>query len=189
MLFESYLYKIELKFWDDVKKLLLILVLVTAFATFAQYKDTGIEPPSVKEGIVTENSNSVLGFLNSNDFIMRHSFSLNYTTFAGQSISMTSYTNSMFYRLMNNLNVQLDVSVLYSPYSTLGNQFQKDVSGVYISNAAINYYPWKDFSVHLQYSAMPYGYGFYNPYYGYGNPFSFGTGLYGTSSESPFEVK
>jgi len=95
----------------------------------------------------------------------------------------------MIYRLMNNLNIQMDVSVLYSPYSTLGEQFQKSISGVYISNAAINYYPWKDFSVHLQYSAMPYGYGFSNPYYGYGNPFSFGSSFYRTNSESPFEEK
>ena len=156
-----------------MKKLLLILVLITASGIYAQFKDTGIEPTSVKEGIVTENSNALFGFLNADDFIMRHSFSLNYTSFAGQGVSLTSYTNSMFYRLMNNLNVELDVSVMYSPYSTLGDQFQKDISGVYISNAAVNYYPWNNFSVHLQYSAMPYGYGFYNPYYGYGNPFNF----------------
>lgn len=172
-----------------MKKLFFIFVLAITSTVFAQYKDTGIEQPSIKEGIVADNSNAIFGFLNSDDFIMRHSFSLDYTTFAGQSVSLTSYTNSMFYRLMNNLNVQLDVSVLYSPYSTLGDQFQKDVSGIYISNAAVNYYPWKNFSVHLQYSAMPYGYGFYNPYYGYGNPFSFRSGVYGTSSESPFEDK
>jgi len=172
-----------------LRKLLILSILLYSSLCLAQYKDTGIEQPSVKEGIVTENSNNILGFLNSDDFIMRHSFSLNYATFAGQGVSLTSYTNSMFYRLMNNLNVQVDVSVMYSPYSTLGDQFQKDISGVYISNAAVNYYPWKNFSVHLQYSAMPYGYGFYNPYYGYGNPFSFRSGIYGTSTESPFEDK
>ena len=172
-----------------MKKILLIFVLIAYSGIYAQFKDTGIEQPSPKEGIVTENSNAIFGFLNSDDFIMRHSFSLNYTSFAGQGVSLTSYTNSMFYRLMNNLNVQLDVSVMYSPYSTLGDQFQKDISGVYISNAAVNYYPWKDFSVHLQYSAMPYGYGFYNPIYGYGNPFSFRSGINSTTSESPFEKK
>lgn len=176
-------------FGDDVKKLLLIFVLIAASGIYAQFKDTGIEPTSVKEGIVTENSNALFGFLNADDFIMRHSFSLNYTSFAGQGVSLTSYTNSMFYRLMKNLNVQLDVSVMYSPYSTLGDQFQKDVSGVYISNAAVNYYPWNNFSVHLQYSAMPYGYGFYNPYYGYGNPFGFSSGINSNTSESPFEKK
>jgi hypothetical protein len=172
-----------------MKNLLLMFVLISSSGIYAQFKDTGTEPSSVKDGIVTENSNAIFGFLNSDDFIMRHSFSLNYTSFAGQGVSLTSYTNSMFYRLMNNLNVELDVSVMYSPYSTLGDQFQKDISGVYISNAAVNYYPWNNFSVHLQYSAMPYGYGFYNPYYGYGNPFNFSSGISNTNSESPFEKK
>ncbi|HEY6625999.1 MAG TPA: hypothetical protein VIZ21_03515 [Ignavibacteriaceae bacterium] len=172
-----------------MKHILLVIILLSAAVTFAQFRDSGFETNSVKEGIVTENSNSLFGFLNSDDFIMRHSFSLNYSTFAGQGMSLTSYTNSMFYRLMNNLNVQVDVSVMYSPYSTLGEQFQKDISGVYISNAAINYHPWDNFSVHLQYRSMPFGYGYYHPFYGYGNPFNFSSGLNSYQSESPFQNK
>jgi hypothetical protein len=90
---------------------------------------------------------------------------------------------------MNNLNVQLDVSVMYSPYSTMGEQFQKDISGIYISNAAINYHPWDNFSVHLQYRRMPFGYGYYHPFYGYGNPFNFSSGINSSQTESPFENK
>ena len=165
------------------------MILISTAWTFGQFKDSGFETNSVKEGIVSENSNALFGFLNSDDFIMRHSFSLNYSTFAGQGMSLTSYTNSMFYRLMNNLNVQLDVSVMYSPYSTLGEQFQKDISGIYISNAAINYHPWDNFSVHLQYRSMPFGYGYYHPFYGYGNPFNFNSGINGYQTESPFENK
>jgi len=73
-----------------VKKLLFVFVLITVSAGYAQYKDTGIEPPSMKEGIVSENPNALFGFLNSDDFIMRHSFSLNYSSFSGQGVSMTS---------------------------------------------------------------------------------------------------
>ena len=172
-----------------MKNILFVMFLVSTTATFAQFKDSGFETNSVKEGIVSENSNALFGFLNSDDFIMRHSFSLNYATSGGQGMSLTSYTNSMFYRLMNNLNVQLDVSVMYSPYSTLGEQFQKDISGIYISNAAINYHPWDNFSVHLQYRSMPFGYGYYHPFYGYGNPFNFSSGINSSQTESPFENK
>ena len=172
-----------------MKNILLVIFLISTTASFAQFKDSGFETNSVKEGIVSENSNAIFGFLNSDDFIMRHSFSLNYATSGGQGMSLTSYTNSMFYRLMNNLNVQLDVSVMYSPYSTLGEQFQKDISGIYISNAAINYHPWDNFSVHLQYRSMPFGYGYYHPFYGYGNPFNFSSGINGYQTESPFENK
>ena len=172
-----------------MKNILLMIFLVSTTASFAQFKDSGFETNSVKEGIVSENSNAIFGFLNSDDFIMRHSFSLNYATSGGQGMSLTSYTNSMFYKLMNNLNVQLDVSVMYSPYSTMGEQFQKDISGIYISNAAINYHPWDNFSVHLQYRSMPFGYGYYHPFYGYGNPFNFSSGINSSQTESPFENK
>ena len=167
----------------------MIIVLLSTSCVIAQFRDNGLEPKSVKDGIVTENSNFLFGFLNSDDFIMRHSFSMSYSSFAGEGISLTNYTNSMFYRLMSNLNVQLDVSVMYSPYSTFGDQFQKDISGVYISNAAVNYHPWEDFSVHLQYRAMPFGYGYYHPFYGYGTPFDFGLGGNTFQSASPFENK
>jgi len=172
-----------------LKTAFILFVLLTSLCVNAQFKDNSLEPKSVKDGIVTENSNFLFGFINSDDFIMRHSFSMSYSSFAGQGVSLTTYTNSMFYRLMSNLNVQLDVSVMYSPYSTFGDQFGKDISGIYISNAAINYHPWEDFSVHLQYRTMPFGYGYYHPFYGYGTPFDFMFGGYNSQSISPFENK
>lgn len=172
-----------------MKKTLILIVLLSTTGILAQFRDNGLETKSVKDGIVSENSNFLFGFLNSDDFIMRHSLSMSYSSFAGQGISLTTYTNSMFYRLMNNMDVQLDVSVMYSPYSTFGDQFQKDISGVYISNAAINYHPWEDFSIHLQYRSMPFGYGYYHPFYGYGNPFDLSQGGNGFQSVSPFETK
>ena len=154
-----------------MKKYIFLIVLLPVI-TFGQFRDDGLNQPKVKEGIVDHSSGFAFGFLNSENFQMRHSFSLSYTAFGGQGISLGSYTNSMFYRLLSNLNVQMDVSVLFSPYSSFGQNFQNDINGVYISRAAINYYPFKDMQISIQYRNMPY----YNPYfesgYGfYGNPF------------------
>jgi hypothetical protein len=154
-----------------MKYVIIILFLIFNVSALGQFRSDGSQTPSVKEGIVSDDQNYLFGFLNSDNFIMRHSFNVSYSAFAGQGVSLTSYTNSMFYRLMDNLNVQLDLSVVHSPYSTLGDTFQKNISGIYISNAAVNYRPWKDFSVHLQYRNIPYGYGYYNPYYNYYSPF------------------
>lgn len=170
-----------------MKKVLIIIVFLTAANTFGQFKDSGFETKNIKDGIVSPTSNFLFGFLNSDDFIMRHSFSMNYTAFAGQSLSLTTYTNSMFYKLMSNMNIQMDVSFLYSPYSTLGDQFQKDISGIYISNAAINYYPWKNFSVHLQYRTMPFGYGYYHPFYGYSSPSDFSSDNFNMKPAEPLD--
>ena len=172
-----------------MKKNIILIVFLSTACIMAQFRDNGIETSSVKDGIVSQNSNALFGFLNSDDFIMRHSLSMSYSSFAGQGVSLTTYTNSMFYRLMSNLNVQLDVSVMYSPYSTLGDKFQKDITGIYISNAAVNYHPWENFSVHLQYRTMPFGYGYYHPFYSYGTPFDFNYGGNAFQSVSPFENK
>ena len=153
-----------------MKKIIFISIILSV-TVFAQYKDTGLQTGAVKDGIVAPQSGYLFGFLNSDDFVMRHSFSMNYTSFSGQGVSVGMYTNSMFYRLMDNLNVQADVSVMYSPYSTLGEAHQKSLAGIYLSNASLNYRPFKDFSVHLEYRNMPYGYGNYHPFYGFYDPF------------------
>jgi hypothetical protein len=155
----------------QMTKLLLILIF-TSLSVFGQFRDDGLNQPKVKEGIVDQSSGFAFGFLNSENFQMRHSFSLSYSSFGGYGTSLGSYTNSMFYKLMSNLNVQMDVSILYSPYSSFGQNFQNDINGIYISRAAINYYPFKDMQISIQYSNLPY----YNPYFGsgsgfYGNPF------------------
>jgi len=107
-----------------MKKILFLAVFLTITVS-AQYKDTGLQTTSVKDGIVTPSSGNLFNFLNSDDFIMRHSFSMNYSAFAGEGLAVGMYTNSMFYRLMDNLDVQVDVSVTHSPYSTLGEEYQK----------------------------------------------------------------
>lgn len=171
-----------------MKKILFIVLFLSNTAS-AQYKDTGIQTTSVKDGIVSQLPGNLFGFLNSDDFIMRHSFSMNYTSFAGQGLAVGMYTNSMFYRLMDNLDVQVDVSVTHSPYSTLGEAYQKSLSGIYLSNASINYRPFKDFSVHLQYRNMPYGFGYYHPFYGYYNPFYMEPHSEQNNSLSPVKVE
>jgi hypothetical protein len=154
-----------------MKLTVFIVIFILALPVHGQFKNNGTQQPSVKDGIISGDQNFLFGFLNSENFLMRHSFNASYSSFAGQGISLTSYTNSMFYRISDDFNMQLDISAVYSPYNTLGEQFQKNLSGIYISNAALNYRPWKDFSVHLQYRNMPYGYGYYNPFYGYYSPF------------------
>jgi hypothetical protein len=154
-----------------MKKLTLLILLLCAGALLGQYKETGIKNSSVKDGITNNTPNYLFGFLNTNDFTMRHSFSMQYSSFGSQGLALGVYTNSMFYRLMDNMDVQLDVSLIHSPYSTFGEAFQKDISGLYISNASINYRPWKDVSFHLQFRNTPYGYGYYSPFYGMYSPF------------------
>lgn len=147
-----------------MKKFVIILVLLAASA-FAQFRDSGFPTSSVKDGIVNNSGTSLFG-LNSANFQMNHSYSLSYSSFGNNGLALGVYTNSLFYKFNNDLNVQADISVVHSPYSTFGTEFQNSLNGIYLSRAAINYRPWKDFQINVQYQNIPnfYSPGYYNGY-------------------------
>lgn len=130
----------------------------------SQFKQNADEKPKVSESMLRRASPSYfLSWFNPNNFMMRHQFSMSYASFGGRGMSLANYTSSMFYRFADPLDVRVDVSMLYSPYSSFGTD---DLNRVYISNAELNYRPWENFSLQLQYRQLPMG--MYSPYY---NPF------------------
>jgi len=153
-----------------MKKLFVMIFAVMMGTAFAQYRPTGLATEHVSDGIINQNQGTaLLGFLNSSNFQMHHSYDVSYSTSGSNSLALTTYTNSMFYQVANNLNVQVDASVVYSPYSSLGKNFQDNINGIYLSRAAINYQPWKDVFISVQYRNLPVTY--YSPFSGYRNNF------------------
>ncbi len=157
-----------------MKKYILIILAFTAVSINAQFKDPAFTTESPKNGITGNSSNSLFGFLNTDNFSMHHSIGMSYSSFAGQGISLASYTNSMMYKFSDNMNIQLDASIVTSPYSSLGKDFQNSLQGIYISRAAFNYRPSDNLFITIQYQNYP-NY-FYSPYSRYGN---FGNSFYG----------
>jgi hypothetical protein len=117
----------------------------------------------------TTSINSFLGLLNPDNFMMRHTFSLNYLAGGGEGISLASYTNSMFYRIADPLNVRFDVTLQGSPFGQSGSFQRGDLSKVYVSRAELNYKPADNMFITLQYRQVPYG--FYNGLSGMSNGF------------------
>lgn len=148
-----------------MKKLSILFIIVLTTINFAQFKDSGFPEATVKDGIVNNNNSgsSLFGIFNSNNFQMNHSYSLSYASFGNQGLALGVYTNSMFFKVMDNMNIQADVSLVHSPYSSLGKNFQNSLNGIYLSKAAFNYKPFKDFQISIQYQRLPNNY--YNPYY------------------------
>lgn len=165
-------------FGEIMKKIIFIIILLFASSGYGQFKDPAFPTTDIKDGIVDYSAGSLFGFLNSENFSMHHSLSMSYSAFAGEGVALGMYTNSMMYRFSEDLNVQLDASIVHSPYSSFGKEFQNDLSGIYISRAALNYKPWKDFRVTLQYNQYPGSY-YYSPFSNYYN-----RGFYG--SYDPF---
>lgn len=133
----------------------------------AQFKGQKEREEESSGGLIAQPPPSLLfGWFDPNKFSMHHTFDVSYMSFGGQGMSLSTYTNSMMYQFADNLNAQADVSMSYSPTNSsmsFGGKGGKDLSGIYLSRAQLNYRPWQNVSVQLQYQALPYGY--------YGSPF------------------
>ncbi len=153
-----------------MKKLFLVLFMLT-FCSFAQFRDAEGIKPSLNDEMIDKSPNFILGFFDASKFSMKHSYSLSYNSFGSNSMALGVYTNSMMYQFRDNLNLQVDASVVHSPYNSFGKNFQNDINGVYLSRAELNYSPAKDMNISIMYRNIPSSQYLYgdrlgrNPYY------------------------
>src|SRR6266542_1118995 len=83
--------------------------------SFGQFKDI---PTETKTKLKSGN-NLWFGFINPKNFSLTHSLSVQYVTYGGNSISLTSYTGTLSYKILENLKISADVSMQYSPFASL----------------------------------------------------------------------
>ena len=112
---------------------------------------------------------SFFGLLDPDRFLMRHTLSYNYMSAGGSGLSMASYTNSMFYSIADPFNVRFDVTLQGSPFGSTAGADRRDLSRIYLSRAEMNYRPWENVYLQLQYRELP-----YSPYRNYIDPWYFG---------------
>jgi len=126
-----------------MNKIIAVLTIIITFTgtLSAQYKGyddgkTKYEPSS---------NNMILGFINPNNFTMNHSFNVSMVNTGTGNVSLTSYINSMNYRISDKLNISADVRFQYSPYASsiygpdAATNLQNDLSGIALSRASLNY--------------------------------------------------
>lgn len=162
-----------------MKKMAIVWSLLAVTLCFtmasAQFKSTFEPRPTVAESILRIGDGSFLsGLFDPSKFNMHHSFSLSYTSFAGQGMSLGVYTNSMQYKFSDDLDVRTDISLMASPFNSLGKDAQSNLSGLFLSRAELNYRPWKNALLQISYRQIPASYGLGSGYgYGFGGMNSF----------------
>ncbi|MFH1194592.1 MAG: hypothetical protein V1720_02695 [bacterium] len=152
-----------------MKKLFLLFAVLSVSTVFAQFKSDTDVPLNVRNGISNGSPSSLLlGFLDMNKFNMNHSVSMSYSSFGGNGLALGVYTNSMSYQFNDNFDIQVDASIVNSPYSSFGDDFASKINGIYLSRAQINYRPSENFNLTIQYNNSPLGYYYYDydPFYG-----------------------
>ena len=106
---------------------------------------------SATESMIRQDGGGLLfGWFNPDRLTVRNSYSLSYTTSGERSFSLGTLTSSLAYQISNPLSVMFDVSLVHSPYNNLGGNFAKNISGVYLSRAELNYRPSDDLLLQCQ---------------------------------------
>jgi hypothetical protein len=156
-----------------MKKIIIIVTIAFCNVMFAQFREQVDNQPTIHDGLVRNTVPSlVLGFINPNNFSMKHTVDLSYSAFGNQGMALGVYTNSMLYKFTDNLNISADVSLVNSPYNSFGKDFANQINGIYLTKAELNYKPWENVTMSVQYRSYPFGsYGFsrYNRGYFYDN--------------------
>jgi len=138
--------------------------------SFAQFKDKDLTP-SIMDGITNYSTSGLLSnFLNPKNFQMSHSVNMSYATFGGNGVALSTYTNSMAFQFTENLNLEIDASLVASPYSSFGEEHQKSINGIYLSRAQLNYKISKNSNLVIQFLNPPPGtyynnFNDYSPFY------------------------
>jgi hypothetical protein len=138
----------------------------------AQFKTKMNDQPNVSESLIrSDDSGLLFGWFDPGKLKMSQSYSLSYQTFGSNGFALGVYTNSMSYQISKPLSVQMDVSLMHSPYSSMGDQFGKSLSGIYLTRAELNYQPSDNTLFQIQFRQMPQalyygGYGFGGSYWG-----------------------
>ncbi len=142
-----------------MKQLFIVLISVLLFTAFASAQFKSNAETNVSQSLIRSTSgNALLGFLNLDNFSMRHSVGFNYMSFGGSSVSLASYTNSMNYKISNPLNMRVDFTLQGSPFGSQGFFAQDNLNKLYISRAELNYQPSKNFYIQVQYRELPMNY-------------------------------
>lgn len=151
-----------------------ILALVTGLS-FGQFKEI---PNKTKTQLKSGSSGLILGFINPKNFSLTHSFNMSVQTGGNTSASLASYTATMNYKILKNMNLSADVTMQYSPYASIGSNnpainkdFQSSLNGINLSRVSLNYQPTKNMYISINYINQKnnlYGYGsnyYNNPYW------------------------
>jgi hypothetical protein len=139
-----------------MRKLALIAVILALVSSlsYSQFK----EIPKETQTKLKNGNGLILGFINPKNFSLNHSVNLSYQTMGNSSVSLTSYTATLGYKVMDNMNISADITMQYSPYASIGSNnpainknFQNSFNGINLSRVSLDYKPFKNMFISIDY--------------------------------------
>ena len=124
-----------------IRFLIIIIFVFSSCISFGQFK----EPGKDKINLNKSTNSLILGIFNPKNFSMTHSIQVSMISTGFGNIAVTSYINSMNYKISDRINVSADIKMQYSPYvnSGMGKEYssrlQNDLTGLSLSRLTLDY--------------------------------------------------
>ena len=143
---------------------ILLFSLITSVSAFGQLRQDLSTPFDYSGPIVNRSAPTVQNGLNKffNSIEMSHSYSMNFSSFRGNTQNVNAYTNTLTFNISPRMNGRMDVSFLHSPFGGNLAQGQNSFQNqVVIENAELNYKISDKAFIQIQYRQLPAGYNGY----------------------------
>ncbi|MEI8134805.1 MAG: hypothetical protein WCH46_06965 [bacterium] len=147
---------------------IIVFLSLVASIALAQFRpETGIseqDKPTSTIGAMSNHGENIFSSLfDPMRLSMHQTYTMSFMTGGGQSTSLGMFTNTFAYQTADNLAISADVSAVYSPFSTLGTQFQKSINGIYLSSARLDWKMGEHTFMRIEYNGLPYS-SYYSPF-------------------------
>jgi len=138
----------------------LLLTALVATSASAQFRKDAVEQARSEEatntlGAMTSDNSFFSELFNRDRWSMHQSYSFSYSTMGSQSVGLSMFTNTISYKASDNLFVSADVSAVYSPFNSFGDSFSKEINGIYLSNARLDWKLGDDTFLRVEYVGGP----------------------------------
>jgi hypothetical protein len=151
----------------------LFLLALASTTSYAQFRSDASQPqPPLNTANAMSGGDSFLsGLLDPARFSMHQSVSMSYVSSSLGGVGLSMFTNTFAYRPSSDLYISADVSMVYSPFNTIGSAFGNSMNGLYLTNAQIDWKLSDNTFLRVEYDGGP-GAGMYGGYSPYSyNPF------------------
>jgi hypothetical protein len=175
-----------------MKKLLLAAAFGLGLSLFSFPANAQLRAQKAREEAEQKASNTLGAMTSSEDegffsklfnkanWTTQQQYSFSYTSNGQQSMGLSMFTNRLTFKASENMRISADVSAVYSPFANFGNNalnsdIQKQINGVYLTNARMDWKLGESTFMTVQYNGGPQSRQydpFYSPWNRYSDPFS-----------------
>ena len=163
---------------------IIVLILTTAVALYAQYREGGATP-NIQNNFLQPRG--LFGLINPDNLNMSQSYTMSFMSTSSGSVMQNMYLNNMRYRISGNMMLNLQLGFMNQPYSSFSdNGFDMSQGANFLGSATLLYRPTDNMLISIGYSNLPYyqnsplydAYYPYNPYRLFDEPVLFRTKEY-----------